>query len=193
MDLKERLTVAGLAGTLKALNKLDPEVAKQIGKELNLAGRVIRDDAKSLVPETPSPRLRNWGRNEPKRRLGRRRADGTIDSSKKTGPFPAWNPMSSKNSIRSSRREFVLTIQSKKDAALSVYELAGTKGGKRGSGSPQGRAFLNLLPAVNLNTQKRITHGRVMRRALRNHYPQTRLKIMDAAYRAALYVQRSMP
>ena len=192
MDLQERITVAGLAGTLKALNKLDPQVAKEIGKELNLAGRVIRDEAKTLVPQTPSPRMRNWRTTQPRNRQGRRRADGTIDSSKASS-FPNWNPMSSKKSIRSSRREFVLTIQSKNDAALEVYELAGTKGGKRGSGSPQGRAFLNLLPAVNLNTQKRITHGRVMRRALRNHYPQTRLKIMDAAYRAALYVQRSMP
>lgn len=192
MDLNQRVTVAGLAGTLKALNKLDPEVAKQIGKELNLAGRVIRDEAKTLLPQTPSPRMRNWGRNEPKRRLGRRNSDGTIKAGSSSG-FPAWNPAASKKSIRSSRREFVLTIQSKNDAALEVYELAGTKGGKRGSGSPQGRSFLNLLPAVPLNTAKRITHGRVMRRALRNHYPQTRLKIMDAAYRAALYVQRSMP
>ena len=192
MDLKERLTVAGLAGTLKALNKLDPEVAKQVNKELNLAGRVIRDEAKTLVPQTPSPRLRNWGTKEPRRRLGQRNSDGTIRAGS-SSRFPAWNPGASRKSIRSSRREFVLTIQSQTDRALQVYELAGTKGGKRGSGSPQGRTFLRLLPSVRLNTSKRITHGRVMRTALRNHYPETRLKIMDAAYRAALYVQRSMP
>ena len=191
MDLQERITIAGMAGTLKALNKLDPEVAKQIGKELNLAGRKIRDDAKGMFPAQPSPRMRNWSSKEPRRRLGRRNADGTINTSVKSS-FPPWRPQDSKKSIRSSRREFVLTIQSA-DAALSVYEWAGTRGGKKGSGSPQGRFFLSLLPAVRLNNERRPMHGRVIRRALRDNYANTRVAIAEAAYKAAFYVQRRMP
>jgi hypothetical protein len=197
VDLNQRITVAGLAGTLKALNKLDPEVAKGIGKELNLAGRKIRDDAKQLFPSEPSPRMRNWKRTPAKRPQGKRDSSGKIRAGSlgSSGKgFPAFVPEKAKKSIRSSRREFVLTIQSQ-DGALGVFELAGTRGGKgRGtSGSPQGRQFMSLLPATKLNSGKKLMHGRVMRRALKDNYANTRIAIAEAAYKAAFYVQRRMP
>ena len=191
--IEQRIQIAGMAGTLNALRKMDPEVASQIGKKLNESGRKIRDDAKALVPSEPSPRMRGWTARVPTRRLGRRKEDGTIDASRPSG-FPPYNASGAKKSIRSSRREFVLTIQSQ-DATLGVFELAGTRGGKgRGSsGSPQGKWFMALLPAIQLNTSRRPTFGRVLRQALRDNYPATREAIADAAYKAAELIQRRMP
>lgn len=196
MEIQQRVNLAGMAGTLNALRKLDPEVAKGIGKELNLAGRKIRDDAKGMFPSEPSPRMRNWKGTPSKRPQGRRDSSGKIKvgTFSYNGSFPPFVPEKAKKSIRSSRREFVMTIQSQ-DPTLSVFELAGTRGGKgRGSsGSPQGRWFMSLLPATKLNSGKKLVHGRIMRRALRDNYANTRIAIAEAAYKAAFYVQRRMP
>lgn len=165
--------VEGAAGTLKALAQFEPDMAKAIGKELNKIGRDVRDTARALVPDQPP--MHGW-RTVPAVR-GRTRGGAG---------WPAWNPGNYAKTIRSKRREFVLTVESSSEPALMIYELAGTKGG-RGRGSKGGRAaaqFLANLPAVPVSSGGKRS-GRVMVRAVVVRYKDARQELEKAVNKTA--------
>lgn len=184
--------VEGVAGSLKALNKVEPEIAKGVGRELNKAGRKIRDDARRLTP-TDSP-MRNWRTTPARNPRGKQNAAGLFGYGVSRGGqgWPAWNKGGFQKSIRSKRREFLLEI-SANDASAMIYELAGTKGGfGRGSaGSPQGQAFIAKLPAVNQSSKGDRT-GRIMVPALKKNYKATREAIEKAVDRTRAELQKAI-
>ena len=114
------ISVDGLESTLKALQKIQPEVKKQFFKDAKKILKVVVDDAKSLYPAE--------------------------DSKRKNGGFPsglsrAWAPggrplfpYSHEKAVAgvkietslSKKKDAVLTIVNK-DGAASVIDYAGTK------------------------------------------------------------------
>ena len=114
------MQVQGLESTLKALQKIQPEVKKQFFKDAKKILRVVVDEAKSLYPAE--------------------------DSKRKNGGFPsglsrAWKPggrplfpYSQEKAVKgvkietslSKKKDAVLTIVNK-DGAASVIDYAGTK------------------------------------------------------------------
>jgi len=114
------MQVQGLESTLKALQKIQPEVKKQFFKDAKKILKVVVDDAKSLYPAE--------------------------DSTRKNGGFPsglsrAWAPSgrplfpySQEKAVKgvkietslSKKKDAVLTIVNK-DGAASVIDYAGTK------------------------------------------------------------------
>ena len=116
------ISVDGLESTLKALQKIQPEVKKQFFKDAKKILKVVVDDAKSLYPAE--------------------------DSKRKNGGFPsglsrAWKPKdrpillmpySQEKAVAgvkietslSKKKDAVLTIVNK-DGAASVIDYAGTK------------------------------------------------------------------
>ena len=114
------ISVDGLESTLKALQKIQPEVKKQFFKDAKKILKVVVDDAKSLYPAE--------------------------DSTRKNGGFPsglsrAWAPggrplfpYSQTKAVAgvkietslSKKKDAILTIVNK-DGAASVIDYAGTK------------------------------------------------------------------
>lgn len=163
------LRVRGVPGVLKALETFDKELAKSTAKEITRAGKAIAANAKNEIPDRPG-RLRNWRDVPPRIPRGKRNADGTYSGvlSRGGAGWPAWKASEARTSIKSRRRDIVLTV-TLNEAAANIYAVAGTKS----SGfSPQGRAFVENLPPLSKSEGRGGRRGRVMVPAVRKEYRQ---------------------
>lgn len=164
--------VEGTRNALRALAQFDPELAKEIGKELSAQGRTIANDAKSFLP-TESP-MRGWRTVPARVPRGRQNRDGsfsTFRESRGGRGWPEWTGNLYRASIKSRRRQFDLTLTSARDPAGMIFEVAGTKGGRgrNSSGSPQGQAFIKKLGEVKESGPGNRS-GRAMVRGLKKNY-----------------------
>jgi hypothetical protein len=130
--------VKGSKETMRALRKIDPELASQLNKRMNDGARTILDRAGQSVPPRP---MRNWGQWTRKR----------------DGADLNWEPDTVRKGLKYTRKggrgsasgsigganvkgmaTFSLVNRSPIGA---IYEMAGSKGGS----SPQGRVFVRNL------------------------------------------------
>jgi len=125
-DIRFNIEVKNLAAAIKALGKFDPELRKQIIKDMKGAATPMVADARGRVPEIP---LSNWGtwRGGYNPAVVRRRTNVAV----RTG------------AVRGATRDTIpiLTLRSV-DAAGVIFDMAG----RRSSGnSPQGAAMIRQL------------------------------------------------
>lgn len=167
----------------QALSKLDNEVEREVNLALNKRGRVIRDEARGLVPDRPDEAT-GWNAEPPTPRF-RLNPDGTWNRGRVSPGWPEWNPGGIKSSIKSTRRSWVLTIKMS-DRAGAIFATAFTK---TNGVTPQGRTLSTRLQAVP-KSRRGARSGRILVPALRKHYRATLDELETGVRRAAEIIER---
>lgn len=126
--IETRIELDGVADTLKVLKDVDPDLRKQVVRDLKAAGRIAVGAARALVPDaTP---LSGWGEWR-----------------------GGWNTAKARRSITVSHRATsrrgsdtipLLTVTSGKDAGLAIWDMAGRKSRGR---TAAGRRMIATLEA----------------------------------------------
>lgn len=128
MTASTSVTVVGVKDALRELGKIEPELKKQIQKDVKTILRPVVDEAKRAMPATPlSGMARSWKRGVlfPYDQAQVQRSIGARFNTRKRG-----------NSLA------VIAVVMK-SAAGTIYDMAGKRGGK----TPQGRAMIANLEA----------------------------------------------
>lgn len=171
------IEIEGADQALKALRKLEPETAKQVGREVSKIGRSLAGDINSSVPSGLP--MSGW-----KQTSGSRGARGNKG-------WPAWSGI--KASSRRRGMSVYVDSASNPSAVAAIYESAGFKGGT----SANGKRFIENLSRhgelVGMSTRSGRRSGRLARRALAESWPQIEKDIEKAANDAADAVNRLMP
>lgn len=163
--------VTGADQALKALRKMEPLTAREIGREVSAIGRMIVGRASA-----PAIAMNNW------RTVSA--AQPYQGSRSGSGGWPAYDIGKPR-----SRRRGMEVFVSHTSAAGAIYESAGIKNPY--GVDPRGRGFINQLPALPNMSSKR--SGRYLRRALAASYPKAIEDLDTAANKAADAVNRLMP
>jgi hypothetical protein len=143
----------GIAELVKVLRKVEPELAKQLPREMRQAGKPLVEEARSLLPQ-PSP-LSGWGawNNGGRDRSWTRKAKSGIRITTNTGARKGVHVIN------------LMALESK-DPAAAIYENAGRhrKGSITSSDASDrflaaledkhGAAPRFLWPAVEINIPK---------------------------------------
>ena len=167
MDLNVRLTGADQA--LKALNILEPTVAKKVRKEISDVGRDMAAYMTSLAQSQQAP-VSGW---------------------RGSANWPAWSSVAGSSARRGAG--VTVTPKSSVSAIAGMYEYIGnaTK-----ISTPQGanlsRMFNERL-GVTVSNSRRKRPGRLVRQTLNDKYPEARRSIEEACDRAVAEVNRRMP
>lgn len=161
--------IEGADSTLRALRQMEPQTAKDVGREITKVGRMISGRASA-----PGIALTNWRTTDAARAYR--------GSRQNSGGWPAY----SVGGVSVRRRGMSVTL-AHFGAAGAIYESAGIKTQGRDS---RGRAFISHLPPLPRMSSKR--SGRYLRRALATTYPQVLRDIETAANKAADAVNRLM-
>ena len=128
MTASTSVTVVGVKDALRELGKIEPDLKKQIQKDVKTILRPVVDEAKRAMPATPlSGMARSWKRGVlfPYDQPQVQRSIGARFNTRKRG-----------NSLA------VIAVVMK-SAAGTIYDMAGKRGGK----TPQGRAMIANLEA----------------------------------------------
>lgn len=163
--------VTGAGQALKALRRMEPETAKEVGREVSKVGRMIAGRANA-----PAIAMDNW-RTFAATRPYRGSRSGS-------GGWPAYDI-----GKPTSRRRGMEVFVSHTSAAGAIFESAGIKNPY--GVDPRGKGFIEQLPALPSMSSKR--SGRYVRRALASVYPQVLEDLEAAANKAADAVNRLMP
>jgi len=172
MDMNVR--VKGADQALRALRVMEPEVAKQVGREMSAIGRMYVQAVREATP--PGPGASRW-----------RQTSGARGSRGGAG-WPGWSAIT----FSSSRRGMTVFITGKSGnpAIAAMYETMG-----RGTKvkTPQGHA---LIAAMNEKFGPVAQSGKKvgrMRRIAGEHYAEAVKKVDQACDRAVSEVNRRMP
>lgn len=134
MPVDTRIEVNGLAEALKALQRVDPELRKEVVKGMKKAASPLETAARQLVPETkPLTNWYNWR--------------GGWDSSQvKRGIKVAFRG----GRVRGQERDvFPLLTLRQTNAAGVIFDIAGRSfPGRRSEGAARGRAMVDKLDQV---------------------------------------------
>jgi hypothetical protein len=169
--------VQGADQAIRALRTMEPETAKQVGKEISNVGRdlaaYIRDNAPS------DPPMSGWRESGAAR--GRTRGGAG---------WPAWAPISA-----TSKRRGVSVTVNMTGAVAAIYESAGKNGLGGVSTHPDGGQFIrNLSRYGRLYTSGgRPRSGRLAGKAIVTQYPEAIRRIQAACDRAVEAVNRRLP
>jgi hypothetical protein len=168
------VNITGVEGTLKAMRKFDPDLAKQMNKQIKGAMLPIRNKAREYAPEN-SAMLTNWTK-----------ADAFGPQSRKYRAFPKYDQTevqagivyrqgaNNKGEVAGTkfRRRFQLAyFVANNSAGGSIYETSGRKSGPGGNrntkslnpkAGEQFMARINPYPLVGNSTP---TKGRMIYRA----------------------------
>ena len=128
MTASTSVTVVGVKDALRELGKIEPDLKKQIQKDVKTILRPVVDEAKRAMPVTPlSGMARSWKRGVlfPYEQAQVQRSIGARFNTRKRG-----------NSLA------VIAVVMK-SAAGTIYDMSGKRGGK----TPQGRAMIANLEA----------------------------------------------
>lgn len=166
MDLNVRLT--GADETLKALNVLEPTVARRVKAEIGSVGKELASYITSLAQSDPP--VSGW--------TG-------------TPAWPAWSAVT--GSSRLSGAGVVVTPKSSVSAIAGMYEYIGnaTKIQKL-KGANLSRMFNERL-GVPVSNSRRKRPGRLVRQTLNDKYPEARRDIEKAVDKAVEEVNWRMP
>lgn len=165
------IKIEGAAQALRALRALEPQTAKEVGREVAKIGRDIA--ARTTAPDVA---MRNW-----RTTAAARPYRGSRQSS---GGWPAYDIAKPKSARRG--MEVRVTHLS---AASAIYEYAGSKNGN--GVDPRGAGFIQQLPPLVRMTSG--PPGRYLRRSLAVSYADALRGIEQAADKAVDAVNRLMP
>lgn len=168
------VNITGVQGTLKAMRKVDPDLAKQMNKQIKNAMLPIRDKARSYAPAN-STMLTNWTK-----------ADVFGPQSRKYRAFPKYDQsevqagivyrQGSNNSGEIAGAKFKRRFQlayyvSNNSAGGSIYETSGRKSGPGGNRNVKslnpnaGQQFMERLNPYPLVGSSQPMQGRLIYRA----------------------------
>lgn len=179
------LKIEGANEALKALRVLEPTVAREVGREISGAGRLIATYINAKAPS--SPPMTGW-RTTPV-----------------TTPWPqsrggaGWNADVTWSPIKATSRRRGTTVvisTASSNAAAIIYESAGVKGGRKFRGKPgsgDGAQFIANLEADAPLVQSGKYQGRLGRAAIKANYGKVLRDIEAACQRAVFEVNRRMP
>jgi hypothetical protein len=140
-EVDTRIEVTGLAEALKTLQKIDPELRKEVIKGMKTAAAPLEAAARSLIPDARP--LTNWYGWQQTRTGGK-------------GPGP-WDPSAARKGIKVAFRGgkvrgvagdvFPLLTLRQTNAAGAIFDIAGRAGGtgKRSEGKERGQAMADKL------------------------------------------------
>jgi hypothetical protein len=167
VDLNVRLT--GADQTLRALNILEPSVARRVKKEISSIGASLAAHITSLA-----------------------QADAPVSGWVGTPNWPAWSAVTGSSSRRGAG--VVVTPRSAGDARIaSMYEYIGNATKiKTTQGATLSRMFNERL-GVPVSNSRRKRPGRLVRQTLNDKYAEARRDIEKACDDAVAEVNRRMP
>ena len=170
------IKVEGANQTLRALRTLEPETARQVGREIKKAGDGIAAYIRGNAPSEPP--MSGW--REVAAMRGRTRGGAG---------WPAWAPIGASVSRRGSS-----VIISSTGASAAIFESAGAVN-PRGVSSPHpdGEQFIRNISRYGRVVQSGKKKGRLARAAVKQLYPQTLRDVERACERATEAVNRRMP
>jgi hypothetical protein len=164
--------VKGVIELRKALNKFDPDLAKELTKEITGSLKVIQKSARGFVPASAPGGLFNWDKvavREPK----------AFNTSGRVRPFPRYSAIDIKRGIvyrtgygKPNSKGFRSLFRVKNTAAAGViYEKAGRLNNngddktKRTSTDARGAVFVQQGPLYGSRKNGQDMRGRVLYRA----------------------------
>lgn len=165
--------VTGADQALKALRTMEPETAKQVGREIKKAGDAMAAHIRGGGPDGPP--MKRWREQLAASPRGSGRG------------WPAWAPIGARVSRRGTN-----VIVSSTGAAAAIYESAGSIN-PGGATNPMGGQFINNLSRHGRLVQSGKKKGRLARVAVKELYPQTLRDVQTACNRAVEAVNRRMP
>mgnify|MGYP007071587571 CR=1 FL=1 len=166
MDLNVRLT--GADQTLKALDILEPSVARRVKKEISSIGATMASYITSLA-----------------------QADAPVSGWVGTPSWPAWTAVTGSSSRRGAG--VVVTPRSSDARIASMYEYIGNATKIR---TPQGATLSRMFNerlGVPVSNSRRKRPGRLVRQTLNDKYAEARQDIERACDEAVAEVNRRMP
>jgi hypothetical protein len=167
------IKVVGADQALKALRTMEPETAKQVGKEIKSSGNSIAAYIRSNAP-SDAP-MSGWRDQLAARPRGTARG------------WPAWAPIGA-----SVRRRGTSVIVASTGASAAIFETAGAVN-PGGVTDPMGAQFIRNVSRHGRLVQSGKKKGRLARAAVKNVYPQALRDIRTACDRAVEAVNRRMP
>jgi hypothetical protein len=168
------VNITGVQGTLKAMRKFDPDLAKEMNKQIKSAMLPIRDKARAYIPEN-SKMLSNWTK-----------ADAFGPQSRKYRAFPKFDETEISKGIvykpgtnnkgevagATFRRRFQLAyFVANNSAGGSIYETSGRKSGPGGNRNTKslnpnaGQQFMDRINPYPLIGSGTSMQGRLIYRA----------------------------
>lgn len=174
VDLNVRLVGADQA--LKALDILEPTVARRVKKEISDVGREMAAYITSLASGQQAP-VSGW---------------------RGSAGWPAWSAVSGS----SGRRGAGVVVSPKSDPAAiaGMYEYIGNatkiQPAKNPGATPRGAVLSRMFNerlGVPVSNSRRKKPGRLVRQTLNDKYPEARRKIEAACDKAVDEVNRRMP
>lgn len=169
--------VEGADQAIRALRTMEPETAKQVGREISKVGKDLAAYIRDNAPTDPP--MSGW------------RESGAVRGRTRGGSgWPAWAPIGA----TSSRRGTSVTVQMT-GAVAAIYESAGKNGLNGLSTHPDGGQFIrNLSRHGRLYTSGgRPRTGRLAGKAIVTQYPEAIRRIQEACDRAVEAVNRRLP
>ena len=174
MPVEAAVRIEGADKALRALRTMDPETAKQVGKEIKEAGQGIAAYIRGNAPGEPP--MSGW----------RTTAAGSGRSRGGAG-WPAWAPIGAKVSRRGTS-----AIVTSTGASAAIFESAGSVN-PGGATDPMGAQFIRNISRYGRLVQSGKKKGRLARAAVKQRYPQTLRDIQKACDKAVEAVNRRMP
>lgn len=186
------VAIKGVRETVKALRKLDPEMLKEMNKEVRAAMTPIRDKARGYAPSPQPDNLFNWNENTKGQKITARNSMfRTFNTEGRVRMFPLYDHATVVKGIYYSQAPSkknrngwqALYYVANRSAAGAIYETSGRKnpGGDPASRSNNPNAGAHFIARSGpLYGDKQAERGRMIYRA----WKEDEGKAQDAVYRA---------
>jgi hypothetical protein len=186
------VAIKGVRETVKALRKLDPEMLKEMNKEVRAAMTPIRDKARGYAPSPQPDNLFNWNENTKGKKITARTSMfRTFNTEGRNRMFPLYDYETVKKGIYYSQAPSkknrngwqALYFVANRSAAGAIYETSGRKnpGGDPASKSNNPNAGAHFIARSGpLYGDKQAERGRMIYRA----WKEDEGKAQDAVYKA---------
>ena len=161
----------GADGTLKALRKMEPETAREVGRDISKIGKNLAAAFRLAAPELPP--VSGWV------------ATSGARGSRGGAGWPGWvQPQASYMRRDMSVR---VLLSSNPPAIAAMAESLGS------GGNWKTRQGLNLVAMTNNRFGRTVKSGKKEGKAISEQYPQINQDLEDAVNRAVDAVNRLMP
>lgn len=171
------IRVEGADQAIRALRTLEPETAKQVGREISAVGKDIAAYIRTNAPTDPP--MSGW-----------REVAATRGRTRGGAGWPAWAPISASSARRGTTVTVTMT-----GATAAIYESAGKVNPGGVSTHPDGAQFIRNLSRhgrlVRSGGRPRV--GRLAGKAIVEKYPEAIRQVQAACDRAVDAVNRRMP
>lgn len=186
------VAITGVRETVKALRRIDPELLKEMNKEVRAAMKPIRDKARGYAPSPQPDNLYGWAEGSVGKKITKRNsAFRTFNTEGRLRLFPLYDAETARKGIYYSQAPSkknragwqALYYVANRSAAGSIYETAGRKnpGGDPNSKSNNPGAGAHFISRMGpLYGDKQAERGRMIFRA----WKEDRGKAQDAVVMA---------